>query len=92
MKILTCYHFPRSEDARIAGMSFYDNPKEIKRLIRYLPENTPSYMDLTIDEAPSFAADSCGLSPVYKRKRIRPVLSNFSLDSVRSRSTETVSK
>jgi len=92
MKILTCYHFPISREARIADVSVYDNPKEIKRRIGYLPKNAPAYAESTIEEALSFAADVRGLSTVKKRERIEKVLSECSLDSVRSRSTETVSK
>ena len=48
MKILTGYLPPTEGSVEIGGFDVQANPKEIRRLIGYLPENNPLYGDLYI--------------------------------------------
>jgi ABC-2 type transport system ATP-binding protein len=61
MKMLTCYLAPTAGEAEICGKSILTQPIEVKKLIGYLPENTPLYMDMYVREFLSFVAQSYGL-------------------------------
>ena len=56
MKILTGYLPPTEGSVEIGGFDVQANPKEIRRLIGYLPENNPLYGDLYIKEYLHFVA------------------------------------
>jgi ABC-2 type transport system ATP-binding protein len=56
MKILTGYISPSSGTATIDGMDVMQHPLEIRRRIGYLPETTPLYYDMQVDEFLKFAA------------------------------------
>ncbi len=56
MKILTGYISPSSGTAMIDGMDVVEHPLEIRRRIGYLPETTPLYYDMQVDEFLKFAA------------------------------------
>jgi ABC-2 type transport system ATP-binding protein len=56
MKILTGYISPSSGTATIDEMDVMQHPLEIRRRIGYLPETTPLYEDMQVDEFLKFAA------------------------------------
>jgi ABC-2 type transport system ATP-binding protein len=49
IKILTCFHKPDSGDAAINGISIR-NPKKVKKVIGYAPQEDSFYDDLTLTE------------------------------------------
>lgn len=67
MKILTGYLQPTSGGAEIAGKDIQSEPLEIKKLIGYLPENTPLYMEMYVREFLSFVAETYGLKNISQR-------------------------
>ena len=67
MKMLTGYLQPTSGNAEIEGKDIQIDPLEVKKLIGYLPENTPLYMDMYVREFLSFVAQTYGLSNITKR-------------------------
>ncbi|AEJ19432.1 ABC transporter ATP-binding protein [Gracilinema caldarium] len=92
MKILTGYHFPSSGVAYIDGLSVEDYPEEIKKKIGYLPENAPSYGDLTPLEYLSFVAEARQLPKEKRQNRINEVMALCSIQEVRNKPIETLSK
>uniref|UniRef100_A0A7C3I6W9 ABC transporter ATP-binding protein n=1 Tax=Gracilinema caldarium TaxID=215591 RepID=A0A7C3I6W9_9SPIR len=92
MKILTGYHFPSSGTANIDGLSVEDYPEEIKKKIGYLPENAPSYGDLTPLEYLSFVAEARQISKEKRQNRINEVMDQCSLQEVKNKPIETLSK
>lgn len=67
MKMLTGYLQPTSGKAEIAGKDIQVEPLEVKKLIGYLPENTPLYMDMYVREFLSFVAQTYGLNHIAKK-------------------------
>lgn len=67
MKMLTGYLQPTSGEAEIAGKNIENEPIEVKKLIGYLPENTPLYMDMYVREFLAFVAETYGLKKVAER-------------------------
>jgi len=50
MRILTCYLEPTSGSATLDGYDIHDHPREVRRRIGYLPEDTPLYTDMPVVE------------------------------------------
>lgn len=67
MKMLTGYLKPTSGTVQICGKDVLTNQLEIKRLIGYLPENTPLYNDMYILEFLSFVGETYGLQNLPQR-------------------------
>lgn len=67
MKMLTGYLQPTSGEAEIAGENIQLEPLKVKRLIGYLPENTPLYMDMYVREFLGFVAETYGLKNAAQR-------------------------
>ena len=66
MKMLTSYMLPDSGTASVCGYDTQQHPLEVKRLIGYLPENTPLYLDMYVKEFLSFVAGTYQLSDAAK--------------------------
>lgn len=72
MKMLTGYLQPTSGQAEIAGKDMKLEPLEIKKLIGYLPENTPLYIDMYVREFLGFVAETYGLK--NRSQRVEDVI------------------
>ena len=77
MKMLTGYLAPTSGEAEICGKNVALEPLVIKRLIGYLPENTPLYNDMYIKEFLSFVGETYGLNDL--KKRVQEVIKQVGL-------------
>lgn len=67
MKMLTGYLAPTAGDAEICGKSILTEDLAVKRLIGYLPENTPLYNDMYIKEFLSFVGETYGIANLSNR-------------------------
>ncbi len=56
MKILTGYLLPSGGRAEIAGLDVVRDSLEVRRSIGYLPESTPLYTEMRVDDYLRFAA------------------------------------
>jgi len=70
MKILTGYISPTRGTARIDGMNVAEHPRAIRERVGYLPETTPLYYDMQVDEFLKFAARLRGISGRARRDRL----------------------
>lgn len=92
MKILTCYHFPSAGDAWVNGFNVYSNPIDVKRNLGYLPEHTPLYGELNVEEYLNFMAQARGVSPERQHERVEWVIGVTGLGPVRRRPIDALSK
>ncbi|MFM1870997.1 MAG: hypothetical protein RL398_419 [Planctomycetota bacterium] len=67
MKILTGYLLPSGGRASVAGRDVVSESLEARRCIGYLPESTPLYAEMRVDDYLSFCAEIRGV-PGGKRK------------------------
>src|SRR5581483_5387930 len=65
---------------------------EAKKLIGYLPENAPSYNDMTVLGFLGFAAELRGLTGDARKKAVKRVVEMCFLENVIHQSVETLSK
>jgi ABC-2 type transport system ATP-binding protein len=57
MKILTCYIPPTSGSAKVGGYDVTEDPINVRRIIGYLPEHNPLYLDMYVKEFLEFAGN-----------------------------------
>ena len=92
MRMLTGFIPPTAGEITIGDHNMLDDPLPAKRLIGYLPENAPSYADMTVEGFLAFTAELRGLRGDAKRKAVGRVLEMCFLEPVRHQSVETLSK
>src|SRR3972149_1983109 len=73
MRILTCFFPATSGKARIAGYDVFEEPHEVKKRIRYLPENVPLYRDMKVADYLKFVGEIKGVSGSDIKKRVGTV-------------------
>ena len=91
MNMLTGYLSSTSGSIRIAGYEVLENPREAKKLIGYLPEQPPLYMDMTVEEYLSFCYDlkECKLN---KKEHLREICEVVKIEDVYKRVIKNLSK
>ena len=71
MRMLTGYLQPTSGTATLAGFDTQKQGLEMKRILGYLPENTPLYTDMYVREFLTFVANTYQLgNPAIKVKEV----------------------
>ncbi|MGH8703939.1 MAG: ABC transporter ATP-binding protein [Burkholderiales bacterium] len=92
MRMVTGFYPPTSGKVTVGGHDVIESPLEAKRLIGYLPENAPSYPDMTVRGFLEFAAGIRGLEGDARRKAMARVVERCFLASVLHQSIDTLSK
>ena len=92
MRMITGFIPPSAGEVSVGGFDMLENPIPAKRLIGYLPENAPSYIDMTVLEFLKFAAELRGLRSDVKKQAINRVVEMCFLEPVLHQSIETLSK
>lgn len=67
MKIITGYIRPDHGTVRVCGQEINGNSTEVRRLIGYLPEHNPLYLDMYVKEYLSMVAGIYGLNNIAER-------------------------
>src|SRR5947207_8887116 len=92
MRMLTGFIPPSAGEVSVGGFNMLEDPIPAKRLIGYLPENAPSYTDMTVLGFLRFAAELRGLRGEANRKAVNRVVEMCFLEPVLHQSVETLSK
>ena len=92
MRMITGFIPPSDGTVSIGGLDVTENPIAAKRLFGYLPENAPSYADMTVRGFLEFTAELRGFSGEAKTKAVKRVAEMCFLESVLEQSVETLSK
>ena len=92
MRMITGFIPPSEGEVYVGGFNMLENPIPAKRLIGYLPENAPSYADMTVHGFLAFAAELRGLRGEAGKRAVDRVVEMCFLDSVIHQSIETLSK
>ena len=91
MNILTGYLSSTSGEAKVGGIDILENPDEAKKLIGFLPEQPPLYIDMTVQEYLNFVYDikACRLNREKHLEEIRKVTK---IEDVKNRLIRNLSK
>jgi ABC-2 type transport system ATP-binding protein len=92
MRMITGFIPPSQGSVSIGGFDVAENPIAAKRLFGYLPENAPSYTDMTVRGFLNFAAELRGFSGKARQQAVKRVAEMCFLESVLAQSVETLSK
>ncbi|HJT81311.1 MAG TPA: ATP-binding cassette domain-containing protein [Chthoniobacterales bacterium] len=92
MRMITGFIPPSAGEVWVGDFNMLEDPIPAKRLIGYLPENAPSYGDMTVSGFLQFAAELRGLRGAAKTAAVDRVVEMCFLGSVLHQSVETLSK
>jgi len=90
--MITGFIPPTDGTVTVGGFDMSEQPLPAKRLIGYLPENAPSYGDMTVHGFLGFAAELRGLSGSAKKKAVHRAIEMCFLEAVIYQSVDTLSK
>ena len=79
MKIITCFIPPTSGTASVNGFDVMDQPMEVKRIVGYLPEHNPLYLDMYVREYLSFVAGIHHITGEKAKQRIEEMIEETGL-------------
>jgi ABC-2 type transport system ATP-binding protein len=92
MRMITGFIPPSSGKVTVGGFDMLTHPIPAKRLIGYLPENAPVYVDMTVSSFLSFCAELSGLRGDPRKRAVHRVVEMCFLESVLYQSVDTLSK
>lgn len=79
LKIITTYTYPTEGNVTIDKFNVRENPIEIRKMIGYLPEQLPLYMDMEVAEYLTFVGRARGLYGSTLQKRLEWVTAKCGL-------------
>ena len=91
MNIITGYLSATSGSVSVQGKSTLENPNEVKKLIGYLPEQPPLYLDMTVREYLNFMYDLKGVK-IDRKQHIGEICRLTRIDNVYNRLVGNLSK
>ncbi len=92
MRIIATLLTPTYGEAYVCGYSIYTHPKEIRRLVGYMPDFFGVYDDMTVIEYLDFFAAAYRISPQARRKRCDEMLEVVDLEFKRDAYANTLSR
>jgi ABC-2 type transport system ATP-binding protein len=79
MKIASGYLLPDEGDILINGVSVVERPKEVSKLIGYLPEHNPLYLDMYVKEFLDFVAGLYDLKGKSAKDQVKAIMDRCGL-------------
>ncbi|MDR0842010.1 MAG: ABC transporter ATP-binding protein [Acidobacteriota bacterium] len=92
MRMLTCYMPATGGTARIAGYDIFEQSREVRKRIGYLPENPPVYPDMTVDSYLNFVARIKGTPSGQRKSQVADAVEKCNLGDVQERIIGHLSK
>lgn len=92
MNIMTGCLAATSGEVRIGGYDIFEEPEQAKKLIGYLPEQPPLYLDRTPREYLTFVAEAKGVAKAERTAQIAHVMEVTQIGDVADRLIKNLSK
>src|SRR6185436_6797361 len=92
MRMITGFIPPTGGKVSVGGFDMVENPIPAKKLIGYLPENAPSYPDMTVYGFLAFCAELRGLHGEDRKRAVHRAIEMCFLEPVMHQSVDTLSK
>lgn len=92
MKVATSYLPPTSGRVLVEGYDSAAQPMEVKRVIGYLPEHNPLYLDLYVHEYLNFSGKLYGMKGAGLKKRVADMVDRCGLGEEQNKKIESLSK
>jgi ABC-2 type transport system ATP-binding protein len=92
MKVMTGYLEPTQGSVKIDGLDVIDDRLKVQKKIGYLPENSPLYPEMQVQEYLNFMADLRGIKGKSRTIAINEALQATGLEARRYQVIQTLSK
>jgi len=92
MKIITCFMPPTSGTVTVEGYSIFDDPREVRSKIGYLPESNPLYPDMSVVEFLDYSGRMQGMKGNPLVARIDEMIDMTGLGNMRHKDIFELSK
>lgn len=92
MKIATGFLPATSGEVRVGDFNVSEQPLQVKRIIGYLPEHNPLYLDMYVHEHLRFIGNVYGLSSSRLSQRVGEMIELCGLTREQNKKIETLSK
>lgn len=92
MKIATGYLAPTSGTVEVGGFDVNRQPGEVKKIIGYLPEHNPLYLDMFVREYLAFVGKVHGLKGARLKERVEAMVDLCGLSREQNKKIEALSK
>jgi ABC-2 type transport system ATP-binding protein len=92
MRILACIFPPTSGSVTVAGLDILKDSGKVREKIGYLPEYTPYYPDMRVEQYLRFVARMKGVPRGQRKSRVRDALSRCGLEEVERRFIKNLSR
>ncbi|HKI84810.1 MAG TPA: ATP-binding cassette domain-containing protein [Candidatus Krumholzibacteria bacterium] len=92
MKIITSYIAPTEGSVTVGGIDVAKDPISVRRLIGYLPETTPLYEGMQVDQYLRFCAKARGLAGARLNSRLDWVVQQCGLEEMFKKDINQLSK
>ena len=92
LKMITCYLTPTDGNIFINNFSVYEHSKEIRKLIGYLPEHNPLYLEMTVYDYLKFVAEVREIKDSDFKKVLTRTIKKCGLSNVIAQPIRTLSK
>ena len=92
MKIATCYLPPTEGTVLVNGMDVQRKPLAVRKMLGYLPEHNPLYLDMYVHEYLRFIGSLHGLGGKQLRERVREVVVLCGLEREQNKQIQALSK
>jgi ABC-2 type transport system ATP-binding protein len=92
MKVITGYISANSGGVTVMGKDAINSPKEVSRLIGYLPEHNPLYLDMYVREFLEFSGGLYGMSGQILKFRTKEMLHRTGLEPEQHKKIGQLSK
>lgn len=92
MNMITGYLPSTEGTVKVGGYDISENPANVKKLIGYLPEIPPVYMDMTVKEYLNFVSDLKKVTKSERANQISDIMETIKITDVQNRLIGNLSK
>ncbi len=92
LKILAGYLRPTVGEVTLDGYSVRENPQEVRKILGYLPEHNPLYLDMYVHEFLRYVCKLHGIKGKEKNQRINQIIHKTGLEKEQHKKIRALSK
>jgi ABC-2 type transport system ATP-binding protein len=92
MRVITCYLSPSAGSAKVEGKDIRNESLEVRKLVGYLPEQNPLYLDMNVLEYLEYSAQLQGVAKSSVPPRVREMVDVCALGEMKHKDIGQLSK
>ncbi|NOZ63397.1 MAG: ABC transporter ATP-binding protein [Caldiserica bacterium] len=92
LRVISGFFPPNEGEIKIGGLDIFENAREIKKRIGYLPENPPIYPEMRVKDYLNFVAEIKGVPRKERKQKVDMAIEATGLTSVSHRILSHVSR